>query len=445
MQLWANGFSVLYEPRAVIRHYESASSGASESARVLMNLQGSKFVSKWRDLLEAHLPPLSGNIPRARFARHAHEKHVLYIDDRVPHGNLGSGYPRSCEIVRCLIEMGYTVTVATFLFNLGDDEYTDIPRDVEFVDGVSERDRMFREYVPFADVVWISRPHNYASFIDASVQLWTSEGKGALIYDAEVIASQRDQLQTRIEGHRVPEAILEARVKRELSLAGAADALVAVSDRDAEVMRAAGLSNIHVLGHCVEAEPTSASFEERSCFACIGAMHGVHNPNADAIRYFCSEVWPFVRARTGADLLVAGYGSSDILGDLKGEGVRIVGFVDDLRAFYNSVRVIVIPTRYSGGIPLKAYEAAAYGVPMVVSKLIGEQLGWSGQKECLVADSPMAYAEACKTLYTDPVSWRLVRDAALQYVQSGLSRTRFKEQIADIVRSVCGPCNTESQ
>ena len=57
-------------------------------------------------------------------------------------------------------------------------------------------------------------------------------------------------------------------------------------------------------------------------------------------------------------------------------GFAFFGRQDDLTSLYNQARVFVVPTRYAAGIPYKAHEAASFGVPLVVSNLIGEQLGW---------------------------------------------------------------------
>ena len=42
---------VIYEPRAVIQHYESASSGGNEAAQGLMAINQQKFVGEWKDAL----------------------------------------------------------------------------------------------------------------------------------------------------------------------------------------------------------------------------------------------------------------------------------------------------------------------------------------------------------------------------------------------------------
>ena len=85
--------------------------------------------------------------------------------------------------------------------------------------------------------------------------------------------------------------------------------------------------------------------------------------------------------------------------------MRVVGPQEDLRALYNQARVFVVPTRYAAGMPLKALEAAAFGVPLVVSRLIGEQLGWQDGTDCLIADEAAAFPESCRRAFEEPGLW----------------------------------------
>ncbi len=68
MKVWREGKQVIYEPEAVIRHYESASSGNNDAARHLMAANQHKFVATWKDELRNHLPRSQSNIVRGRIA-----------------------------------------------------------------------------------------------------------------------------------------------------------------------------------------------------------------------------------------------------------------------------------------------------------------------------------------------------------------------------------------
>ncbi len=125
-----------------------------------------------------------------------------------------------------------------------------------------------------------------------------------------------------------------------------------------------------------------------------------------------------------------------LLAIVRSSGVRILGRQDDLTSLYNEARVFVAPTRYAAGNPYKAHEAASFGVPLVVSDLIGEQLGWQHGSDCLVAGTPIAFAEACCRLYQDQTLWQQLRSNALQRVINDLSDEVFGKAIASVIANI---------
>jgi GT2 family glycosyltransferase/SAM-dependent methyltransferase len=435
MQAWEAGYSVLYEPTAIIRHYESASSDGNEAAKPAMAINQQKFRNKWNDRLLKHLPYSIANIQRARISASSRALKILYIEDRIPHRHLGSGFPRSNDILCHLVKQGHRVTCASFTSRPLENEYDDIPRDVELLDGVSQRERLFREYVPNSDIVWVSRPHNMAAFLKGRAEKGVSS-RARVIYDAEAIFAERDWRQAEILGSEVSSTVKTAWLDRELALAKVADAVVVVSERDRETMVSGGVCRVSIIGHQVCANPTAAAFDERRTFLFVGAMHGTDSPNADSMRYFCSSIWPVVRKATGAELIIAGYGADAALSDCQADGVRILGRQDDLTSLYNEARVFVAPTRYAAGIPYKTHEAASFGVPLVVSNLIGEQLGWLHGSECLMAGTAIAFAGECCRLYQDLSLWTRLRSNALLRVINDLSDEVFDKAVASVITNL---------
>jgi glycosyltransferase involved in cell wall biosynthesis len=111
-------------------------------------------------------------------------------------------------------------------------------------------------------------------------------------------------------------------------------------------------------------------------------------------------------------------------------GVEILGAVPELGDLYDAARVFVAPTRFSAGVPLKVYEAASRGVPVVATELLATQLGWEPDQELVVsAAEPAAFAAAVARLYTDEALWRLVREAALARVQRECSEAVFAASV----------------
>ncbi|MCR9243577.1 MAG: glycosyltransferase family 4 protein [bacterium] len=97
-----------------------------------------------------------------------------------------------------------------------------------------------------------------------------------------------------------------------------------------------------------------------------------HGPNPEAARHLATAVLPRVRERVAdAELWFAGRHSQRIA-DLESlPGVRLVGFVDDLRELLAEVRVLLAPVFSGAGLRTKCVAALAHGLPVVTNELGG--------------------------------------------------------------------------
>jgi glycosyltransferase involved in cell wall biosynthesis len=114
----------------------------------------------------------------------------------------------------------------------------------------------------------------------------------------------------------------------------------------------------------------------------------------------------------------------------------ILGAVPDLAEVYNRARVFVAPTRFAAGIPLKVYDAAANGIPIVLTPLLASQLGWTHDHEALVAETPQAFADACCTLHEDEVLWERIRANAMARVAEDCSAERFDRTLTNLISDI---------
>jgi glycosyltransferase involved in cell wall biosynthesis len=156
----------------------------------------------------------------------------------------------------------------------------------------------------------------------------------------------------------------------------------------------------------------------------------------DSVLYFCKEVWPLLRRRTGASLVIAGAGADALQSTLEPFGARVMGIPQDVGHLYEAARVVIAPTRYSAGPAPELYQAAAHGVPLVVSSMTGRQLGWRNETECLTADDTYTFAEHCYRLFTDKEEWERIRSNAYARVRQDFSEHTFGHSINVVIASV---------
>jgi GT2 family glycosyltransferase/peptidoglycan hydrolase CwlO-like protein len=439
MRARERGYRVVYEPDAVILHYEFASSASQDRAIELQRINQAKFAAKHAEALGQHLAPDPGNAMIARSANRFKAR-VLLLDDRVPHRALGSGFPRANDIVHGLVALEYLVTI--YPMTVPDENlaelYSDLPRDVEIVSGrgAANLEKFLRERPNHYDTIMISRPHNMKAFNEVhrhSPELFES---ARIIYDAEAIFALRDLAKQRLECKKMSSETAEATVRSELALAQRADTIVTVSAREAAEFIKRGFGGVDVLGFRVTAQPGRSAFAERHGLLFVGAIHGDDTPNADSVLWFAKSVWPTLAKQLGQDacFIVAGTNRSQAVWALNGESVQVRGFVEDLSSLYDACRLFVAPTRYAGGIPYKAHEAAANGLPIVTTSLIAEQLGWTDGEHLLVADAPEDFARRCIEAYTHEEVWQHLRQSALQKVELESSQESFRSRLTAIMQ-----------
>ena len=212
------------------------------------------------------------------------------------------------------------------------------------------------------DVVWLSEvaiAEQYTPLVRAHAPLarvvadtgdvnWIREARGAeLSGDASALAA----------AHRTR--------AREVAAYAAVDAVVAVSQADAEAVRAlapdvpvAVISNIHAPA------PPGPPWEQRHGVVFIG-YYG-HQPNVDGVLHFHAEIWPRISAELPDSMLtlVGGSAPPAILA-LAGERVAVPGRVPSVRPYLDAARVSIAPLRFGAGVKGKVGEALAAGVPVV--------------------------------------------------------------------------------
>lgn len=438
VRLWKEGKRVVYDPGVSVLHYEFASSASKQTAIVLQQEHREIFIAKHRDWLAGQPFFSEKNLLEARTHRRG-AKRILYLDDRVPHIHLGSGFPRSNRILKALVAMG--AQVSCYSLNFPEEEwqsvYRDIPGEVEVIleRGRAGLDKFLMERVGWYDVIYVSRPHNLAilkSLLDRNPQL---SGHAKIVYDAEAIFSLRNIESLRLQGKIVSEQTQQKLIEEEVQLAQGCHSVISVSEREREEFVRGGHKDVYVLGHTLAPMPTPNSFEARKDILFVGAIYEFDSPNADSVIWFSKKILPLIRKMLGENVkfLVAGNIAQGIRAQLETASVNVLGRVEDLTELYDNARLFVAPTRFSAGIPHKVHEAAARGLPVVATNLIGTQLNWRHEAELLLADSEHHFASACVRLYQDRGLWNTLRRNALERIESECSAEAFSTQLRTII------------
>jgi glycosyltransferase involved in cell wall biosynthesis len=156
--------------------------------------------------------------------------------------------------------------------------------------------------------------------------------------------------------------------------------------------------------------PPSSAAPPRIVF--IGSMDW--EPNIDAAEYFCSRIWPRVRAEfPDASFQIVGRSPMPRARRLASKSVQVTGSVPSVTGYLRDATVVVVPLRIGGGTRLKIFEAMAMGKAVVSTSIGAEGLRVQNGRDLLLADGAVSFAEAILLLLRDAAVRRRLELAAV--------------------------------
>lgn len=156
-------------------------------------------------------------------------------------------------------------------------------------------------------------------------------------------------------------------------------------------------------------------------------------PNEDAMRHFCREVLPRIRAEEpDVTLSIVGRAPTPAVHRLAEiDGVEVTGRVDDVRPHIAAAAVYVVPIRIGGGTRLKIFEAMSMAKAVVSTTVGAEGLPVTDERDVLIRDTPQAFASTVVALLRDPARRVHLERAARDLVVAHCDWSAVAEQLDD--------------
>jgi len=224
---------------------------------------------------------------------------------------------------------------------------------------------------------------------------------------------------------------------RELNVYAAADAVLAVSKKEADLINdltgSTDLAEVLPDNEQVIADRRQRAARRGMVF--IGNCR--HPPNVEAARHLVSDVVP----RLGRDLLtehpirIVGNETVAALGDIAQgvDGVRVVGWVPSVYPYLEQARIALAPLLHGAGTKRKMIQSLMVGTPTVSTRVGIEGLPVEHEREVLVAEGPDAFAAAVTRLATDDDLWERLSVGGRDCLTALHGRDRVEEQFHAIV------------
>ncbi len=433
------GWEVWYQPLSILRHVRSGSAGRLH--RFLYERSRAQFLHRWGRRLD-HLQA-RGWFETAAWRAMGYPTRVLILDDHLPDPGIGAGYGRARDTLEVLaadpgIHVAIHATIGArmnpeLLLRTGVRVIEDLDRHLA-VKGV--------DY----EVVVISRPNNFEDYY----QMIRRRLPGArVIYDAEALFYRRIQAkveyleQTAAEDPQLPDLRAEAAAARVLErrIFSSVDAVVCISEEEADLVRAQTDSPVHVVeAWLATPRTTRATHAERAHIGLVaGWAAGPGSPNTEGLLWFAREVLPRVRAALpGCRLRVTGAHPPADIAWLEGRSVEFVGHLHDLQDFYEEIRVAISPTLFGAGVKLKTVEAIQYGVPVVATDEAVGGFDTEMRRAVWATSDPAEFARAIVAFYRDPDVWNDFRERELAVSRDAAAGAAAGHRWTDLIRDTVG-------
>ena len=363
---------------------------------------------------------------------------LLFIDWSTPRPDCDAGSITAFYLMKILVDLGYEVVfVPSDLLYLG--HYTEAVRGLGVrclsADDIgSVEAHLQAEGAGYTHALLCRAP-----IAALYIQPLRAHAPGArIILNTSDLHYLRDLREAELSGDR---ARLDAALRwkaHELSIIRACDHCIVMSDHELRILRdELPDADVHLVPLMfVDIPGRAAGHAARKDLLFIGGFP--HPPNVDAVVWFCERIWPHVRARL-PDVRVHLLGNKPTdevhaLGAI--DGVNVVGYVEDLKPWFDGIRMSIAPLRYGAGIKGKLGTSLSFGVPSVATTIAVEGMGIRDGAEALVADEEDAFADAVVRLYTDEALWDRISREGLRFVEDTYSVEAGLRRVDAFLRNI---------
>jgi glycosyltransferase involved in cell wall biosynthesis len=397
------------------------------SSRIVSRIVGAHRAAAGDALAAEHLPENPKQIAEPGNPKQGWPR-VVVFDERVPSPDRDAGSLRMFLIVKTLAKWSHVIFVPFNRPQSIDYERALWKEGIETADAVDYRCLLKNKNVRAAIV---SRPSIGAAMVHRIRRVNPRLG---IVFDMVDTHFLRLQREYEISGDAATLAEAVRYRKLERKLARMSDLVWSASGEDKQVMqREAPEARIEVVPTIHELRDSGKAFAERVGLLFIGSL--AHRPNADAVLFFISEVYPRLRQMLpNVRLDIIGDQPSAAITAFNSEDVRVLGYIPNVEPYLRDRRVFIAPLRFGAGIKGKVGEAMAHGIPVVTTSIGAEGFGLTHGFDVMIADDPESFAAAVEQLYSQKELWERVAHNSRLRIEKYFTPDVIAETINDSIR-----------
>lgn len=451
LRIWQAGGKLVVLHNAEVIHigsqsYDSVMGSALKSTQMEKNRKA--FSKKWRDSnLEIPENDRSGVLTGRLSDRRA----IVFFDHQIPNPNRDSGQLRSYQLLKTFRDLGFHVIIVSRI-NVAHFEVVETFR-MEGFEVHSSFESFFNCHdgkSKLLSLFWLSKLNTADSLINRVKDHFPSVPVVFDTVDVHFLREERKALleidslnNSKLVGSGISKRIdLETLKKRELEIMNLVDKVIVVSPEEHQLLaNEHSIQNGSILWKYLDVvesrHENTVQLQQKSVILFVGSFN--HSPNIDGIEWFAREVLPSLRGitRRNFEVQVVGGGlSAEKQHFLESQGIRVLGWVQDLAPIYESTDLVIAPIRYGAGLKGKILEAAKHGKPIVATDIAMEGFTLSPGDDYIPANSSIEFAEGIKELIENPQKAKSMGSKIRSAMSIVFSKEKFTSELESLLIEV---------
>jgi sugar transferase (PEP-CTERM/EpsH1 system associated) len=166
-----------------------------------------------------------------------------------------------------------------------------------------------------------------------------------------------------------------------------------------------------------------------------GAMD--YYANIDGVVWFSKEIFPhLLKQFPSLTFYIVGRNPTPEVRALENDHIKVTGYVEDIRPFYEMATIYVAPLRIARGIQNKILEAMAMARPVIATSKAFEGIEAVPGCDLLIADSRTEFIEKISLLLEDEQGRQSVATSARRTIEKNYS---WEHSVGMLERLICEP------
>ncbi len=426
------GKRVIYQPAAVIVHFEGRSSGTDVTQGIKRHqvVNQETLAARWREVLAKHrLNGMMAHLEKDRYV----QRRVLVIDACMLTPDQDAGSMRMFEMLGIMQQMGCKVTFLADNLEFREPYVSQIRQlgvEVLHHPYVSSMSQYLARSAADFDVIMVSRATVAVKYMET---IREAAPRAKLVFDTVDLHFLRMERQAELDPSTQNQSAAAAMRTQELDIIAKADLTLVVSPFEQELLdKLAPASRVGIVSLVHETMPGKKSFAARSGILFIGGFR--HPPNLDAVTWYVENVLPLIRQKApGLITTLIGSNAPPALQNFAADDLVIAGFVPDVTEHYGNARLSISPLRYGAGVKGKVNISMQYGVPVVATPVSVEGMYLKDGENVMVADDPAAFADAIIRVHGDAALWSRLSQGGLDNIETHFSRQCARRALAGVL------------